>query len=100
MCSNLTDTKCAQYVLGGEMSMWGETVDDSDMDQTIWPRAAAGAEKLWSSRNQTDGNTNNAYPRLEYFRCLLMTRGIAAAPVKNKVAREAPPGYASCYHQR
>jgi hypothetical protein len=33
--------------------MWGETVDASDLEETLWPRLAAVAENLWSSRNVT-----------------------------------------------
>ena len=99
-CKNIATTVCNEYVLGGEMSMWSESVDDSDMDQTIWPRSAAGAERLWSQRSQTDNNENNAHPRIEYFRCLLNVRGIGAAPTNNAIARQPPAGSSSCYHQR
>ena len=67
------------------------------MQQTIWPRMGAIAERLWSARTLND--TAAAEPRLEYFRCLLNRRGIAAAPVNNTVAREAPPGPGSCFVQ-
>jgi hexosaminidase len=33
--------------------MWGETVDSSDIEQTVWPRLGAIAEKLWSSATVT-----------------------------------------------
>ena len=79
-----------KLVLGGQSEMWGETVDGSDLLNTIWPRAAAYAERLWSPRQLN--STKCALPRLEYFRCLLLHRGIAAAPVTNKRARNAPPG--------
>ena len=84
--------------MAGEM--WGETVDASDLQQTVWPRLAAIAEKLWSPRSKT-ASTQAALPRLEEFRCkVLNARGIAAAPVKNALARGAPDGPGACDKQR
>ena len=96
-CLNITDADCSQYVLGGEGAMWGEAVDASDFEQTVWPRLAAVAERLWSPRNAN--NTQSALPRIQSFRCLLNARGVSAAPVVNKEARSAPPGAGSCYAQ-
>ncbi|WJX81053.1 Beta-hexosaminidase 1 [Trifolium repens] len=90
-----------KLVLGGEVCMWGETADASDVQQTIWPRAAAAAERLWSPRDSTSARnaTLTALPRLQHFRCLLNGRGVAAAPVTNYYARRAPDGPGSCYDQ-
>jgi hexosaminidase len=96
-CLNISDADCTQFVLGGEGEMWGESVDASDLAQTVWPRLAAVAERLWSPRNTTDPLA--ALPRIQAFRCLLNRRGIAAAPVTNKAARSAPQGPGSCYQQ-
>ena len=95
-CSGLTDAQCA-LVIGGGGEMWGETADVSDVEQTVWPRLGAVAERLWSARTVTDAT--KALPRLLNFRCLLNRRGIAAAPVKNAEARTAPSGPGSCYQQ-
>ena len=86
-------------VLGGHGEMWGETVDTSDFDATVWPRLAAIAERLWSTEDNTNDSTA-ALPRIQDFRCLLNERGVAAAPVNNADARTAPPGPGSCYKQR
>jgi hexosaminidase len=86
-------------MLGGEGCMWSETVDDSDLENTVWPRAAAIAERLWSYDTIGFPNPTFALRRIELFRCLLLRRGTAAAPVTNPVAREAPSGPGSCSWQ-
>ena len=96
-CLNITDADCSQHVLGGEGAMWGESVDASDIEQTVWPRLASVAERLWSARNTN--STQSALPRIQSFRCLLNKRGLAAAPVTNSDARSAPHGAGSCYAQ-
>lgn len=103
--------------------MWGETVDASDIQATVWysctahgllcmyvneltnfvvsdvrPRMAAIAERLWSPRALIN-DTQAALPRMEAFRCLLNRRGIGAAPVTNPVARDSPHGPGSCFKQ-
>ncbi|KAE7996850.1 hypothetical protein FH972_001539 [Carpinus fangiana] len=97
----INDISKQELVLGGEVCMWGETADTSNVQQTIWPRAAAAAERLWSKRDavSTGNITLTALPRLQYFRCLLTRRGIQAAPVANKYARSPPSGPGSCYVQ-
>lgn len=95
----IADASQQQLVIGGEVCMWGETADGSDIQQTIWPRAAAAAERLWSTKDDTSNGLSTVLQRLKYFRCLLNQRGIAAAPVTNKLAREPPIGAGSCYMQ-
>ncbi|XP_057826008.2 beta-hexosaminidase 1 isoform X1 [Cryptomeria japonica] len=95
----IDDSSQQKLVIGGEVCMWGETADASDVQQTIWPRAAAAAERLWSSTDDTSSDLDTVLPRLEYFRCLLNQRGIPAAPVRNELARRPPSGFGSCYMQ-
>lgn len=93
----ITDPKQRSLVLGGEACMWGETVDTSDIMQTIFPRLCAVAERLWSTRAPSTSVT--VKPRAHWIRCLLNSRGIAAAPMDNAQAREAPPAPGGCYDQ-
>jgi hexosaminidase len=94
---NVPPSLCSN-ILGGHGEMWGETVDTSDIQQTVWPRLAAIAERLWSPLASTS-DAAEALPRIEYFRCLLNRRGIEAAPVNNANARSAPSGPGSCFGQ-
>ncbi|CAH9065387.1 unnamed protein product [Cuscuta europaea] len=98
---DINDTEQQKLVLGGEVCMWGETADSSNVQETIWPRAAAAAERLWSYKKTgaSGSKTSVALQRLEYFRCLLTRRGVQAAPVTNNYARSAPTGPGSCYVQ-
>ena len=95
--AGITDPRQLSLILGGESCMWGETVDASVILPTIWPRAAAVAERLWSA--QSVKNTTAAEPRYAWFRCLLDRRGIEAGPYLNVNARSAPPGPGGCFKQ-
>nr|XP_043616801.1 beta-hexosaminidase 1 [Erigeron canadensis] len=95
----ITDASEQKLVLGGEVCMWSETADPSNVQATIWPRAAAAAERLWTSQEAAPIGNENALTRLQYFRCLLTRRGVQASPVTNSYARSAPYGPGSCYDQ-
>ena len=95
--TGITDPQQLKLILGGESCMWGETVDASVILPTIWPRAAAVAERLWSPIGVND--TGAAEPRYAWFRCLLDRRGIEAGPYLNANARSAPSGPGGCLKQ-
>ncbi|KAK9891914.1 hypothetical protein WA026_017398 [Henosepilachna vigintioctopunctata] len=67
-----------KLVLGGEVCMWGEYVDDASVLTRTWPRAAAAAERLWSNPVTS---SNQADARFYSQRQRLISRGIDADAV-------------------
>ncbi|XP_073000288.1 beta-hexosaminidase 3 [Typha latifolia] len=96
--TNISKPEEQKLVIGGEVCMWGEHIDASDIEQTIWPRAAAAAERLWTPLGRLAKDPNRVAARLARFRCLLNRRGVAAAPLVG-FGRQAPTEPGSCLLQ-
>ncbi|KAL0968895.1 hypothetical protein UPYG_G00273300 [Umbra pygmaea] len=78
---NFTGTEQQKkLVIGGEVCMWGEYVDATNLSPRLWPRASAAAERLWSDERSTSSVTD-AFPRITDFRCTLLRRGVQAEPL-------------------
>lgn len=60
-------------VLGGEVAMWTEYLDEQALDTRVWPRAAAVAERLWSDPT---GSVYAAEARMQRHRSRLIARGL------------------------
>ncbi|CAL5094965.1 unnamed protein product [Urochloa decumbens] len=96
--TNIYNPEQQKLILGGEVCMWGEHIDASDIQQTIWPRAAAAAERLWTPIEKLAKDARSVTARLARFRCLLNQRGVAAAPLAG-YGRSAPSEPGSCQSQ-
>ncbi|WP_251106752.1 family 20 glycosylhydrolase [Alloacidobacterium dinghuense] len=59
--ASLTSEEKAR-VLGGEATMWTDIVSDENLDNRVWPRTAAIAERLWSAADVRD--VDSMYRRL------------------------------------
>src|SRR2546429_969406 len=61
-------------VLGGEATMWTDIVSHENMDNRIWPRTAAIAERLWSP--QQIRGVDSMYERLAVVSLKLDSYGL------------------------
>lgn len=58
-------------VLGGHAAMWAENIDSTNFMMRVWPRTSAMAERLWTSRQNSQA-VQNRYDRMNRFRCLII----------------------------
>uniref|UniRef100_A0A6B2E9I4 Beta-hexosaminidase n=1 Tax=Phlebotomus kandelakii TaxID=1109342 RepID=A0A6B2E9I4_9DIPT len=73
-----------KQILGGEVCLWTEQVDESTLDSRVWPRAAALSERLWSDpddEHDFDAVHRNVFSRFSVFRNRLVQLGIKAEAI-------------------
>lgn len=89
--AGLTDAE-KQLVLGGEAGVWSETIDSTNFDSLVWPRASAMGEVLWSGRQDAAGQNRSQYdasPRLSAMRERMVARGVGASPIQMTFCTQA-----------
>ncbi|CAH2061769.1 unnamed protein product, partial [Iphiclides podalirius] len=64
---------------GGEAILWTDLVGAGNLDYTLWPRAAAVAERLWS-----DTNANSTANRYVYVRLDTQREAISGRPFQRR----------------
>lgn len=67
-------------VLGGEGAWWTEYIDSSGVVSRTFPRLSAMAERWWSKYEDTN-DVEDAFPRLDQFRCTMVNRKLPAEPI-------------------
>ncbi|CAG8623445.1 8972_t:CDS:2, partial [Cetraspora pellucida] len=81
----LTDEE-AKLIIGGEVLLWSEQADPTNLDILLWPRSSAAAEVLWSGPYDTSKKLRtpgkNALARLTDWRFRMVERGVNAVPLQ------------------
>ncbi|RIB09504.1 Glycoside Hydrolase Family 20 protein [Gigaspora rosea] len=81
----LTDEE-TKLVLGGEVHLWTEQTDPTNLENLLWPRASAAAEVLWSGPYDTSKKIRtpdkDALARLTDWRFRMVDRGVNAIPLQ------------------
>jgi hexosaminidase len=75
-----------KLILGGEVCMWGEQLNERTIDSRIWPRTAAIAERFWSPESVTD--VDDMYRRLDVVSVQLEGLGLHHLSQENASLRE------------
>lgn len=80
-------------ILGGEAALWAETATDEIVDDRLWPRAAALAERFWSPREVRD--VADMYRRLAPVHDQLSATGLQDRAIRARMAMRLSPGGAA-----
>ncbi|XP_067631937.1 probable beta-hexosaminidase fdl isoform X2 [Eurosta solidaginis] len=82
-----------KQVLGGEACLWTEQTDEYQLDNRLWPRAAALGERLWSDLDddrEFDVVPRDVFKRMSVFRNRLVELGLEAEPIFPKYCAQHP----------
>lgn len=74
-----THTHTHTHMVLGEVSLWGEEINEYNLMSKAFPRTAAFAERMWSSREVS--SPVEAAPRLARLVCRYNSMDIAASPI-------------------
>ncbi|KAJ1030011.1 hypothetical protein NDA16_000924 [Ustilago loliicola] len=86
--ATITDAKAKQGIkerfVGGEHAIWSETIDPTNLEQRVWPRAAAGAEIWWTGEqvNGVQRDKVEALGRMMDLRWRMVEMGVKAEPLQ------------------
>ena len=79
------------HVLGSEVLVWAEEIDGSNVEQKVWPRAAALAERFWSDPSPTDETGWFAADhRMQIHRDRMVQRGFGASALQPRWCLQHP----------
>ena len=82
-----------KLILGGEVCMWAEQLDERTIDSRIWPRTAVMAERFWSP--QSDRDVVSMYRRLPRISIELELAGLkhmtGPAMMRRSISGEVNP---------
>ena len=82
---NLTDHE-RQLFLGAEVCIWGEDVDEFNLDQRLWFGASVFAERVWTAdHNLNTNNLNDTTRRIIQHRCSLLQRGLRPSAYQDRM---------------
>lgn len=80
---DLDPSSPSNRVLGSEVLVWAEEIDESNVEQKVWPRAAALAERLWSDPDpKAEFGWAAADHRMQIHRDRLVKRGFGASALQ------------------
>lgn len=76
-------TSDLEYLIeGGEVHLWTEQTDPVDLDQKLWPRAAAAAEVLWSGPRNASMIEGASKRLAEWRERVIVDHGVGAGVVQ------------------
>ena len=79
-------------ILGAEVCAWGETIDETNFETLVWPRASAFAAAMWNRPKEKEGESEliEVWERMMYHREELVgIHGVRASPLAPRMCSSA-----------